>query len=120
MSGQGQAGESRGRLLVVDDEEPQRLMLTGILERAGYQVVAEANGKLNQARVMPAPQAYQALEAIEVTKLQGRVYPICNFYEVFKDDELIAQLFHGAAVEPLDALVAALLEDRVRFCRGLR
>jgi hypothetical protein len=61
-------------------------------EEAG-RAIAEANGKLNQARVMPAPQAYQALEAIEVTKLQGRVYPICNFYEVFKDDELIAQLF---------------------------
>jgi DNA-binding NtrC family response regulator len=35
----------RGRLLVVDDEEPQRLMLEGILSRAGFDVVTAADGK---------------------------------------------------------------------------
>ena len=32
----------RARLLVVDDEEPQRLMLEGILARAGFDVVTAA------------------------------------------------------------------------------
>lgn len=35
----------RARLLVVDDEEPQRLMLEGILTRAGFCVVTAANGR---------------------------------------------------------------------------
>jgi len=35
----------RGRLLVVDDEEPQRLMLSSILGRAGYQVSTAADGR---------------------------------------------------------------------------
>ena len=34
----------RGRLLVVDDEEPQRLMLSNILGRAGFEVVTAADG----------------------------------------------------------------------------
>ena len=37
-------GQRRGRLLVVDDEEPQRLMLSSILGRAGYQVETAADG----------------------------------------------------------------------------
>jgi DNA-binding NtrC family response regulator len=37
--------QSRGRLLVVDDEEPQRLMLSSILGRAGYQVATAADGR---------------------------------------------------------------------------
>jgi len=35
----------RGRLLVVDDEENQRQMLAGILERAGFEVVTAADGR---------------------------------------------------------------------------
>jgi DNA-binding NtrC family response regulator len=41
---------SQGRLLVVDDEEPQRVMLANILGRAGYDVTTAENGReaLNQ------------------------------------------------------------------------
>ena len=38
------AGTLRGRLLVVDDEEPQRTMLASILGRAGFDVVTAADG----------------------------------------------------------------------------
>ena len=33
------------RLLVVDDEEPQRRALAGILERAGYEVATAPDGQ---------------------------------------------------------------------------
>ena len=39
------AAEPRLRLLVVDDEEPQRRALSGILERAGYEVTATGDGQ---------------------------------------------------------------------------
>ena len=39
------AKEIRGRLLVVDDEEPQRVMLKSILSRVGFEVEAVADGK---------------------------------------------------------------------------
>ena len=38
------AGALRGRLLVVDDEEPQRTMLASILGRAGFDVVTAPDG----------------------------------------------------------------------------
>jgi len=37
--------EIRGRLLVVDDEEPQRVMLKAILARVGFEVETVADGK---------------------------------------------------------------------------
>jgi len=37
--------KSRGRLLVVDDEEPQRVMLGNILKRAGFEVQAASDGE---------------------------------------------------------------------------
>jgi two-component system NtrC family response regulator len=47
MSGAASVGSrDKGRLLVVDDEETQRRMLAGILERAGYEVETAANGRL--------------------------------------------------------------------------
>lgn len=55
--------------------------------------VAETFAKLNQARTMDPTQGFTMLESLETSKLQGRVYPICNFYEVFKDDEAFWQLF---------------------------
>ena len=39
------SSRSRGRLLVVDDEGPQRLMLESILGRAGFEVVTAADGQ---------------------------------------------------------------------------
>jgi len=45
----------RARLLVVDDEEPQREMLANILGRAGFQVVTAADGGEALARLKDAP-----------------------------------------------------------------
>ena len=40
-----ESDRSRGRLLVVDDEEPQRMMLRNILERAGFVVESASEGR---------------------------------------------------------------------------
>lgn len=55
--------------------------------------VSEAHAKLSEVRSMDLEQACSIIETIEVSKLQGRIYPLCNFHEVFKDDELMRQLF---------------------------
>jgi two-component system NtrC family response regulator len=44
----------RGRLLVVDDEAPQRLMLESLLGRAGFEVVSAADGNEALARLAQA------------------------------------------------------------------
>ncbi len=62
--------------------------------------VAETHAKLNQARMMAPAQGYALLESLETSKLQGRVYPICNFYEVFKDEESFWQLFPPPNQQP--------------------
>ncbi|HXV76820.1 MAG TPA: sigma-54 dependent transcriptional regulator [Candidatus Polarisedimenticolaceae bacterium] len=53
------ARTTRARLLVVDDEEPQRLMLERILARAGYDVATAAHGK--QALELLERQRFDAL-----------------------------------------------------------
>jgi len=50
---------SRAKLLVVDDEEPQRLMLANILGRAGFSVETAADG--NQALTRLAEGAFDVL-----------------------------------------------------------
>lgn len=43
--------KSRGRLLIVDDEEPQRLMLSNILRRAGFEVETASDGRVALERM---------------------------------------------------------------------
>jgi two-component system NtrC family response regulator len=47
----GAAAKARGRLLVVDDEPPQREMLEGILRRAGFEVTAATDGRAALSRL---------------------------------------------------------------------
>ena len=55
--------------------------------------VANAFAKLNEIRGMDPAKAFAYLETLEVSKLLGRVYPLSNFHEAFKDDELLRQIF---------------------------
>jgi two-component system NtrC family response regulator len=50
-TGASERGPARARLLVVDDEEPQRLMLASILGRAGFVVRTAADGREALARL---------------------------------------------------------------------
>jgi DNA-binding NtrC family response regulator len=71
----------RARLLVVDDEEPQRVMLTNILGRAGFDVVTAADGgealaRLKESRFdlmltdqrMPSMDGLELLERVRRTR----------------------------------------------------
>ena len=50
---------TKGRLLVVDDEQPQRQMLQSILERAGFEVCTAGDGKA--ALTVLAEQSFDLL-----------------------------------------------------------
>jgi hypothetical protein len=61
---------------------------------------ADATGSVAMAETKLAglhaiePHAVPAeLDRLELSKVQGKVYPICNFYEAFKDDEVLWRLF---------------------------
>ena len=59
----GSSGPARGAVLVVDDEEPARLLVRGILERVGYQVLSAEDG---DAGLALAAQARPALVLLDL------------------------------------------------------
>jgi two-component system NtrC family response regulator len=70
----------RARLLVVDDEEPQRLMLASLLGRAGFDAVTAANGEQALARLAEGPfdllltdQRMPGMDGLELLERARRV-----------------------------------------------
>lgn len=55
--------------------------------------VTEAANKLDSLRHLEPASVLAALDQMQVSKLQGQVYPICNLYEAFRDEPLLLQLF---------------------------
>ena len=75
-------GTVRARLLVVDDEEPQRLMLSSILGRAGFAVVTAADGREALARLAEGPfdamltdQRMPGMDGLELLEGARRTQP---------------------------------------------
>ena len=73
----------RGRLLVVDDEEPQRVMLRNILERAGYEVAVACDGgealkELERAAfdLLLTDQRMPAMDGIELLEQARNHHPL--------------------------------------------
>jgi len=72
----------RAKLLVIDDEKPQREMLSGILERAGFEVVTAANGKEALERLEAGPfdllltdQRMPEMNGLELLETTRRIHP---------------------------------------------
>jgi DNA-binding NtrC family response regulator len=72
----------RARLLVVDDEEPQRMMLANILGRAGFQVVTAADGTEALSSLKDAPfdlmltdQRMPSMDGLELLERVRRTRP---------------------------------------------
>jgi len=72
----------RGRLLVVDDEEPQRVMLSKILTRAGFDVTTAADGREALTRLgagsfdlLLTDQRMPALDGLELLQEARRLHP---------------------------------------------
>ncbi len=57
------------------------------------QSVQEAIGRVEPIRQADAERAWDMIESLEVSKLQGKVYPICNFHEIFKRDPVLSRVF---------------------------
>lgn len=55
--------------------------------------VHDAAQRLDLIRSHDPAQVVAELETLQISKLQGQIYPICNLYEVFKDEALLLQLF---------------------------
>ena len=78
----GRETKMRGRLLVVDDEEPQRLMLSNILTRAGFEVTTAADGNraLEQLRargfdLILTDQRMPVMDGLELLDRARRIHP---------------------------------------------
>jgi len=74
--------ETRGRLLIVDDEEPQRLMLDSILGRAGFDVATASDGAEALARLADGPfdllltdQRMPKMDGLELLEQARRIDP---------------------------------------------
>lgn len=55
--------------------------------------VDEALQGLSRARGSELQRAFDELEKLEVAKVQGKIYPLTNFHEVFKAHPQISRLF---------------------------
>lgn len=55
--------------------------------------VSDAGNRLEPIRQADPDQAWDLIEGLEVSKLQGKVYPICNFHEIFKRDPILSRVF---------------------------
>jgi len=55
--------------------------------------VQETSGRVEPIRNADPEMAWDMIEALEVSKLQGKVYPICNFHEIFKRDPILSRVF---------------------------
>ncbi len=55
--------------------------------------VQETSNRIDPIRHLDPEQAWDMIEALEVSKLQGKVYPICNFHEIFKRDPILSRVF---------------------------
>jgi hypothetical protein len=55
--------------------------------------VEETDSRIAPIRGADPEVAWDLIEALEVSKLQGKVYPICNFHEIFKRDPVLSRVF---------------------------
>ena len=55
--------------------------------------VQETAGRIEPIRMADPEQAWDMIDSLEVSKLQGKVYPICNFHEIFKRDPVLSRVF---------------------------
>lgn len=80
------------RLQVAPDLDRRAAIALTQYETAS-QNVTDAAAKLDSLRHLEPASILSALDQLQVSKLQGQVYPVCNLYEAFKDEPLLLQLF---------------------------
>ncbi|MBM3266476.1 MAG: hypothetical protein FJZ01_02410 [Candidatus Sericytochromatia bacterium] len=94
LSPQEQAlGVSISKAIAKDVEIRRRVQVAVYQYQVAIQAVAEGEAVLGQLRALEPREAFDRLEALDVAKIQGKIYPICNFHEVFKHDAELTRLF---------------------------
>src|SRR5713226_6694470 len=98
----------RGTILVADDNEPNRDLLSALLSAEGYKVVSAADGQ--QARravdndsidlalldvVMPRPSGFELCQAMK-SKRETRLIPVVLLTSLNSDDDRIHGIMCGA------------------------
>ncbi|MBU6427474.1 MAG: hypothetical protein KGR26_00545 [Cyanobacteria bacterium REEB65] len=80
--------------LIGHDPALQRRVQVALFQFAeATRAVEEAKTTVERARQSDPRSAFAELERLEVAKIQGKVFPLCNLHAVFKDRPEIARLF---------------------------
>ena len=95
-----------GPILIVDDDDPFRAMVSVLLERAGYAAAEAANGEEALAAVRRERPAAALLD-IQLDGMSG--YAICRELRQQFGEQLPIIFLSGARVEPSDRVAGLLI-----------
>lgn len=76
-----------------DPELLRRAQIAVFQFEDAQQAVQETSSRIAPIQQADPQQAWEMIEGLEVSKLQGKVYPICNFHEIFKRDPVLSRVF---------------------------
>lgn len=94
LSGSEQAlGLAISKEMVRNQDARRRVQVAAYQFSVAIGAVKEGETNLDRIRRLATAEAFVELEAMDVAKIQGKIYPICNFHEVFKMDSEISRLF---------------------------
>jgi hypothetical protein len=86
-------GMTLSRAIARNPETRRRVQIAVYQYQVATEAVSDGENALDRLRNMDPQDAFAQLEALDVAKIQGKIYPICNFHEVFKTDSEITKLF---------------------------
>ena len=86
-------GMSIAKIISRDPHLHRRVQVAIYQYSEALRAVNEGQASLDGARANAPQKAFDELEKLEVAKIQGKIYPLCNFHEVFKDKPEVARLF---------------------------
>lgn len=89
--------EQISRVLCRSAQARRRAQVALFQFQEALQAVRDAQDVLLQIRKLAtegaAEEAMNRLDLLDTTRIQGKIYPVCNFHEAFRDHPEIARLF---------------------------
>lgn len=86
-------GLTISRAIAKDPELHRRVQVAVYQFAVASEAVVEAERILLNVGLVDPKEGVALLDALDIAKVQGKIYPICNFHEVFKLDTELARLF---------------------------
>lgn len=90
-----------------DPKAKQRSQVCVFQYEEAYRAFQEAATSVQRAESAPAHQAWEALSSIGIERVKGKAYAICGFYENFKGDEVLCELFPPPKPKASDPLAGS-------------